>query len=217
MWLRRLHSVSGLMPVGAFMLLQLSLHAKALEGRDRYVLALAHEPHGVVWSIFIGGGLALHVVVGLWLARSAPGRSYYARAWLRTLQRATGLITLGFLVYVGVMHWWPLHSGAISERDLYAHLTATLSATQYGIPFHALTTTIGLAALSFHFGNGTWSFANRSGLLRTAPVRRFAATITVALAIACFVAGARTTLLLATGWTFAHEPVVEGGNDCSTE
>lgn len=205
------------MPLGAFMLLQLGLHAKALEGRDRYALALSDAPEGFLWSIFIGGGLVLHVVAGLWLARRGQGRSYYARDWLQTLQRATAVLTLAFLGYVATVHWWPLQSGSIAQQDLYPHLTAVLSATSFGIPWHAFGTVIGLAALSFHFGNGTWSFARRWGLLRQPTVRRVAGVATVALAAAFFATGTRTTLLLATGWTVAHEPIVEHGNDCSSE
>jgi len=198
--------VSGVIPLTAFMLLQLRLHAKALDGAQAHREALRSAPQGLVWTLFIVLPLALHVGLGAWLAlRHGSTRNRYALPWLRTAQRFTALLTLGFFGWAGVVFWWPIAQGTRPSAALFSELTRTLSSTHMGIPWHALIAIIGLAACSFHLANGLHRFARRWGLTRHPLATRIAGPVLVVLGLVTFFHGARTIVFFATGWAIAHE------------
>src|SRR5207237_607866 len=113
--LRRLHSLSGIVPVGAYMVIHLLTNASVLDGAaafQRRVYAI-HSLGAVLplveWT-FIFLPLIYHAVYGILITRGAlPNSSTYKyTSNVRyTLQRATGMIAFVFIFWhVFHMHGW---------------------------------------------------------------------------------------------------------------
>lgn len=171
--LRRLHSLSGLIPVGAYMIVHLLTNASVLESAARYQLSvyMIHSL-GIVlplveW-VFIFIPILFHALFGMVIIMGGlPNtRSYPYEANLRyTLQRATGVIAFLFIVWHvfhlhGWIHasWWidgvvkPL--GGAQFKPYNATSSAGL-ALQSGIVI--LMYSIGILASVFHLANGIWT------------------------------------------------------------
>ncbi len=209
--LRSLHSLSGVFPLGVSLLLELWLHARALAGPDAYrgALALTTSDSAVVLGVVVLVPLSFHAGYGLWLvarARYTVGRYPSSRNWMYTLQRATGVMALAFVVYHGATFWWPLARGAVAPADAFAARVAQLSTTRAGVPWIAFGYLIGLAALAFHLFNGLWSFGSRWGLWVADAAKRRAGAVLALCGAATFLFGAHTVVYLATGWRVAGGP-----------
>jgi succinate dehydrogenase / fumarate reductase cytochrome b subunit len=97
--------------------------------------------------------LLYHTIYGLYIMaysrQNAIGYSYY-RNWAFLWQRATGIITLVFLLY----HQLTLRFGAFANQPAnYIGVMSFLSDT-WIYSFYI----IGLIAVSYHFTNGLWAF-----------------------------------------------------------
>ncbi len=205
-WLRMVHSLSGVVPVGLFMLVQLWMHAKALAGPHAYhdtLIALSRLPGIVVWQGLILAALALHALYGVVLAvtpRYNIGRYPYSGNWVYTLQRVTGLLALAFIALHGVLIWIPAQLGWLALGDLYPTLVAKLSATVAGVPWFSFAYLVGIGACAFHFGAGLWTFGIRWGLTTSRKARAWSGALLAVVGLAVFGWGANTVLVLATGW-----------------
>ena len=98
--IRRLHSLSGLIPVGAYMVVHLVTNATVLNGPGAFQ-GNVHKIHSlgkalplVEWT-FIFIPILFHAIVGIWIvAGMNPNTSHYPYAANRryTMQRITGMI-----------------------------------------------------------------------------------------------------------------------------
>lgn len=167
--IRRLHSLSGVLPVGVFLFFHLgtnSLIAVSTEASDLYQKQV-NNIHSIgpllipVEILFIFLPLAFHAIVGvkIWLESEPNSRNYTYWGNIRyTLQRTTGVATLAFiLVHLYQMHWlggW-LPGGAGFEPELASHTTAeVIQSAAWIAPFYM----IGVVAACYHFANGMWTF-----------------------------------------------------------
>ncbi|MEN0109712.1 MAG: succinate dehydrogenase cytochrome b558 subunit [Planctomycetota bacterium] len=170
--IRRLHSLSGLIPVGAFMCVHLTVNASILNGPETFqnnvysIHALGKILPAVEWAtIFLP--LIFHAVVGVWIVSTGkPNTSAYAYGSnvRYTLQRASGVWAMLFIFYhVFHMHGW-LHF------DWWLAVAEPLGGHQFR-PFNAPTTAgaalqnpliiafyaSGIVASVFHLANGVWT------------------------------------------------------------
>src|SRR5262249_43856989 len=107
--LRRLHSITGIVPIGAFLVFHLWTNTTAARGADAYDEAargLQQLPLSLAAEILlIALPLAFHGVYGLYLAAvrdpGAPAPTPARRA-LSRVQRATGIVVFAFLFF----HLW---------------------------------------------------------------------------------------------------------------
>jgi succinate dehydrogenase / fumarate reductase, cytochrome b subunit len=98
--LRRLHSASGVVPLGVFLCEHLWNCARVLRGRGSFDRSLSTLPL-VVNVLVILLPLAFHALYGIVLFREAhPNEAHYShtRTPLFWLQRVTGAIVLVFVV-----------------------------------------------------------------------------------------------------------------------
>lgn len=207
--LRKLHSLTGILPVGGFMVFHLWTNAKALQGQERFdnaVGEISHMPYLPVLEAGILLPLLFHAVYGVKLAlESKPnvGHYTYSRNWMYTLQRATGLVAFGFILLHLSEYWLRKVTGSLQASQFYPALCENLSTTVAGgIPIYALIYFLGIAACAFHFANGLWGFCFSWGITVSRRAQRMSATIFGLVGIAILFLGANTVLYFATGSRF---------------
>jgi len=216
--LRRLHSLSGVLPVGCFLVLHLWGNAAALRGRDAFFAQkweAANAPYWVVLEVvLIALPLSYHALYGLVLAlktRSNVMKYSGGSNWAYTFQRLTGLLTLVFIVYHVWHVRWPVLMGRKDARDVFLVLCEELSrATASGLPIIALLYLLGLAAAVYHFATGLTSFCATWGLSRSRAASRRFATIFGILGVLLFALGANTIIYFATGSRLVLSPPPNG-------
>lgn len=163
---RRLHSLLGIVPIGAFLLEHLLSNFEALKGPLAYgeqVKFLNSLPLvRVLEWVFIFLPLLYHACYGfyIWLRGKANVVYYpWAGNWLYVLQRYTGLIAL---VYI-VQHLWRQRFTGVMlpENPYYAfHKVQVELANPYMLAVYA----IAMIAICFHFAYGIWLFAAKWGI-----------------------------------------------------
>lgn len=208
--LRRFHSLTGVIPTGLVMLVELWTHAKALAGPEAHRQALERLAAGWIWPVVIGLPMVFHAGYGLWLslrARYTITRYPTSENWNYTLQRATGVVALCFIALHVSTFWLPLRLGEIHAAEAFTLLRANLSSTAYGVPFMGLGYALGLAACVFHLANGLRSFATRWGLVTSRTGRNRASVAAALFGLALMAAGTPVIVYLATGWRMIGDPI----------
>lgn len=176
--LKRLHSLSGVFPIGLFLLEHFYTNSAVLHGPAAYnraARALAEIPYVQLVELFgIGLPILFHMTLGVVIATTGQanaGRHGYARNWMYLLQRVTGLVLVAYIAY----HVWSTRLSPEvlrGETDLYALMSAQLrNPAVFG--FYV----VGILSASFHFGNGLFGFAVHWGLATGRGAQRYAARI----------------------------------------
>ncbi len=204
--LRKLHSLSGVVPIGVFLVLHLASQSSALGGRVAYDAAFARSD-GLPFQPFLELvvvvlPLLFHASYGLVLAaRSRPTVSAVPASanWMYTAQRLTGVVSLVWIVWHAMQTWVPRLGGHVATRQVYPTLVNDLSTTIEGLPVTALLYVVGVGAASFHLANGLWGAGVSWGLLHSRRAQSIAAALAVVLGLSLFVLGTSTVAVFATG------------------
>jgi succinate dehydrogenase / fumarate reductase, cytochrome b subunit len=204
--LRKLHSLTGVVPVGAFMVFHLWANASALYGQQQFndvVVDISHTPYlvAVEW-VAILLPLLFHAVYGVKLAFDAKyNTTKYpsTRNWAFTMQRVTGLLAFAFIGFHLYEYWGKKLTGKLAPEQFYPALCANMSATVKGIPVVGLVYVLGIAACVFHFANGLFGFCFSWGITVSRRAQRMAATVFGVIGLLVFFLGANTAIYFATG------------------
>ncbi|HEY8341571.1 MAG TPA: succinate dehydrogenase cytochrome b558 subunit, partial [Calditerricola sp.] len=156
---RRLHSLLGVIPVGAFLVEHLITNYFATRGEEAFtekVLWINNLPFLILLEVFfIFLPILFHGVYGLYIAYQAKpnlGSFGTLRNAMFVLQRVTGVITLIFIAW----HVWETRVqvalGNVAKEELYDLMVAILS-NNWMFAFYL----VGVIAAVFHFANGLWS------------------------------------------------------------
>ena len=210
--LRRIHSLTGMVPLGVFLIEHVCVNGFALGGADnfrRVAAAIGGVPMlAAIEVVGIALPLAVHTVIGILIATELPERgSPHWPSRREIVQRATGLLLLPYLIY----HVWATRlSPDVLERhaDLFEVMRRQVSGAG-GLAFHA----IGVILAAWHLGNGLPGFAERWGLARTQRSARVAARAGGALSLALALAGVAALIAFSTaapGTAPALLPAVPG-------
>ena len=179
---RRLHSLTGIIPLGGFLLFHFFENASARRGAEAFnatVEKIGEMPY--LYALEIGLLLLpilFHAVFGLFITASARPNvsSYgYARNWAYFFQRLSGIIAFVYIaVHVATTRGWALFvkGGHITFADMQSMLSS---------PFILWLYILGIVAVTYHFANGIWSFSITWGLVRTAAGQKQLARLTVLL------------------------------------
>jgi succinate dehydrogenase/fumarate reductase cytochrome b subunit (b558 family) len=204
--LRRLHALTGVFPVGVFLVVHLWTNAKGLGGqaafdkavRDIHRLPLL--PLIEIFGIFLP--LSFHALYGVKLAlvgRPNVVRYPFSRNWLYTMQRATGLLAFAFILY----HLWEFRIakllGRMGTEAFYPTLAANLSSTLRGVPVVALVYLVGITASVIHFANGLFTVAFSWGLCVSRRSQRLFFAASSAIGLVVLGIGVSTAIYFATG------------------
>lgn len=182
--LKKLHSLSGVIPVGVFLLEHFYTNAYATKGAAVYnekVADLTGLPYLFAIELFgIFLPIAFHGILGAYIAVKAKhnvGTHPTGRNWMFVLQRVTGVF---LLFYIGLHVYHTRFSSA--NEDLFALMQQHLSN-----PFMFAFYVLGVTAASFHLGNGLWGFAVSWGITVTPhaqkQMHRFAMAVFVLLTL----------------------------------
>jgi len=204
--LRKLHSLTGVVPVGGFLLFHLWTNALALQGQARFDEAVAginHMPYVALleWGVILAP-LAFHALYGVKLALEGKpnvGHYTFSRNWMYTLQRVTGIIAFAFIGYHLWEYWGQKTLGRMAPEQFYPALCANMSSTVKGVPVVALVYILGIAASVFHFANGLWGFCFSWGITVSRRAQRMSATAFGLAGLLVFLLGANTAIYFATG------------------
>jgi succinate dehydrogenase/fumarate reductase cytochrome b subunit (b558 family) len=177
--LRKLHSLTGIVPIGVFLLVHLFLNCGALLGECNFtegVRTINMMPYVHYIEVFgIIVPLAFHGLLGLWMvfvqARYNNASYTYSRNWWYTAQRLTGLLIFVFLCW----HLWDTVlaklMGQITLEQFYQHLLRGMSSDMLFLTMFV----VGTVAASFHLANGAWGFCASWGVLQSRKAQRVGA------------------------------------------
>ncbi len=191
--LRRLHSLSGVLPVGAFLAFHLYQNFSATRGADAYnavARRLQGAPLAGAIEIFvIALPIAFHGVAGLFLM-TAPRPAFPANPSVRkgsvVLQRATGVVVFAFLLF----HYWTTRLVQFDDHqslNLFNQVQAAV-----GNPWIFAFYVLGILSATFHLANGLWSFAVIWGLAVSPHAQRRMAYVSATVFVVLSVIGVRS-------------------------
>ena len=173
--LRRLHSLTGIIPVGAFLFEHILIsNAAAIGGPTAYarqVRFLASLPLVPALELFgIWLPILFHALYGfyIWYRGETNVTDYpWASNWMYSAQRWTGGIAFAYILW----HTWTMRFTGI---DLHIHAGASFGKVQEELfnPFLFAFYVVGLVCASWHFAYGIWLFAAKWGIVSGEQARR---------------------------------------------
>ncbi|MGI5873211.1 MAG: succinate dehydrogenase [Bacillota bacterium] len=178
-YIRRIHSLLGIVPIGIFLCFHLLLNSSAIIGVEAWssvIDGMRSIPFIIVAEIgVIAIPILFHAVYGFYLVYLSdlhPLRYQYYKNWMFVLQRITAIITTLFVVdhviFVRIM----AHT-TMDVMQAMAHVLQT--------PLGFVLELIGVWATVFHFTNGLLTFLITWGVLHGERVQRLASICTMLL------------------------------------
>jgi succinate dehydrogenase / fumarate reductase cytochrome b subunit len=156
--LRRLHSLSGILPIGLYVLVHLGINSFAASGAETYnevAEFLESLPYLIAIEIpFIWLPILYHSGYGIYIhatGKPNPFQYAYSNNWLFWLQRWSGIVTL---VFIGWHFWQTRMASYIYGRVIEFQMMADIFSEPRWVAFYV----VGLVAVSFHLGNGLRTF-----------------------------------------------------------
>jgi len=164
--LRKLHQLSGIMPLGFFLLEHFYTNSKAIAGAASFneaVKDLQAIPY--ILLVEIGGifiPLIYHAVYGLVITAEARPNNLnypYPRNWFYTVQRVTGVILFFFITFHVLNFRFGLIPGlntvSVAHRP---DLAFEIVSREFRMWWIFIIYMIGIIATVWHLANGIWLF-----------------------------------------------------------
>lgn len=173
--LRKLHQITGIVPLGLFFGVHMMTNAKAMNGAQVFNDAVAdihHLPFLLFIEIFgIFLPLLFHSVYGIVISAEAKSnlQNYnYGRNWLYVFQRATGIFLFLFILFhllhlrFGMFSGFGLTDIAVAGRADQAY---SIVAGDFKIVWVLIIYILGVGATAWHLAYGIFLFAVDWGLV----------------------------------------------------
>jgi len=164
--LRKLHQLSGIVPLGVFLLEHFYTNSKAITGAADFnnaVKDLQSIPYILlveICGIFIP--LIYHAIYGLVITVEArPNNLYYpyARNWFYSIQRVTGIILFFFITFHVLNFRFGLIPGlnrlSVADNPTQAF---DIVSREFHMAWVFIVYLIGITATVWHLANGIWLF-----------------------------------------------------------
>ncbi len=163
---RRLHSLSGIFPIGAFLVEHFISNAFATNGPHAYtdeIKFLTGIPF-LIWveCLFIYIPILYHALYGFWIwyrGESNVGDYPFIGNWGYTVQRWTGAIAFFYIIWhTATMRWMGVH--------IVGNAAAGFGKVQLEMqhPWAVAFYVVGILCASVHFAYGLWLFAAKWGI-----------------------------------------------------
>ncbi|HEV2863437.1 MAG TPA: hypothetical protein VGX48_20660 [Pyrinomonadaceae bacterium] len=167
--MRKLHQLTGIVPLGAFLLEHLYTNSKAAHpelGRQHFneaVADLQNIPYILFVEItFIFIPLLYHAVYGMFMLKEmrANNLAYpYPRNWFYTIQRVTGVILFFFILFHVLNFRFGLLPGLNDVSVAHSpQLAYQIVANEFQQWWIVAIYAVGIVSTIWHFANGIWLF-----------------------------------------------------------
>jgi succinate dehydrogenase / fumarate reductase, cytochrome b subunit len=164
--LRKLHQLSGIFPLGIFLLEHFYTNSKALTGPQDFNNAV-RDLQSIPYILFVEIGgifipLLYHAIYGLVITMEARPNNLaypYARNWFYLIQRITGIILFFFITFHVLNFRFGLIPG-LNTMSVAHHVDESFNIVSrefHMIPIF-LVYMIGITATVWHLANGLWLF-----------------------------------------------------------
>jgi succinate dehydrogenase / fumarate reductase cytochrome b subunit len=168
--LHRIHSITGIVPVGYYMVQHLALNTFSIGGEAKFngvIEFFEGMPKHFLLAmevLMIWVPLLFHAIYGLFIVSRAKGNYFsdkykWSENLMFTLQRASGIVIFAFLIY------------HVSTTTVAKYISNDASIIKYAAmqqklqnPAIFLAYVVGIAASSYHLGYGLWNFCIRWGI-----------------------------------------------------
>jgi succinate dehydrogenase / fumarate reductase cytochrome b subunit len=171
--MHRIHSITGVMPVGYYMVQHLALNTFSIAGAEKFNAVieffegmpkhflLAMEV-GMIWI-----PLLFHAIYGLFIISRAENNYFTTKyKWSENrmffLQRVSGIAIFAFLLYHVFTTTVAKYVSGNAETIKYAAM-----AERFQNPIVLAAYVLGILAASYHLGYGLWNFCIRWGITVT--------------------------------------------------
>ncbi|MEI8373012.1 MAG: succinate dehydrogenase [Planctomycetota bacterium] len=203
--IRRLHSLTGLIPVGAFLTIHLLTNMGILDNSYQDRVNLIHSMgertlEVVEWSL-IFSPLLFHGIIGMIIvARGHRNLVYYPypQNFRYTLQRWTGVIAFAFIFWHVFQtrgwinsDWWlehvtrPLGGGVFDHKKAVNTGIEAVQLAPWVMPVYG----IGILTSVYHFANGLWTMGITWGVWTGRRAQTWATVFCGAFGLALAAAG----------------------------
>lgn len=192
--LRRLHSLSGIIPVGAFLVEHFISNAFATNGWKAYgdqVKFLTGLPFVLVLEIVgIYIPILYHSLYGfyIWFRGESNVSDYpWAGNFMYAAQRWTGAVAFAYIV-------WHTYTMRFTGIHLLTNSSAAFHKVQVELqhPWALACYVVGITAASWHFGYGLFLFCAKWGIAVSEKSRKWVARAGVAIAVVFIAVGLLT-------------------------
>ena len=207
--LRKLHQLTGIVPLGIFLLEHFYTNSKALTGAADFNNAVK-DLQSIPYVLFVEiGGIFLplvyHAVYGMFMLKEMRANNLrypYPRNWFYTIQRITGVILFFFILFHVLNFRFGLIPGlnelSVADHPMQAY---DIVSGEFLNPLIFAVYVVGITATVWHFANGIWLFAVDWGIAIGERAQRV-------LGYACIGFG---VFLLAVGINAAAAFIMDGG------
>ncbi|AOM82314.1 succinate dehydrogenase cytochrome b558 subunit [Salisediminibacterium beveridgei] len=190
---RKLHSLLGVIPVGAFLIVHLSVNYYAVRGEEAFNDAVAFMeslPFVYFLEIFlIFLPLLFHAIYGMYIVFQAKNNTStysYFRNWMFMLQRVSGVVVFIFVVW----HVWDTRI----QKMLGAEVNFDMMADIVASPIALIGYIIGIVAATFHLANGIWAFLITWGITVSPRSQKISQYVSMGIFVALTFVGIRAIL-----------------------
>jgi len=198
-FLRRLHSLLGLVPLGVFVVMHLSVNASVGFGGDEFQKNVdrIHDLGPMLVPVEIVGiflPLLFHALLGvkIWLSsRPNLSRYKYGGNYRYVLQRVSGVIAFLFIAFhLWQMHWLgnPFGGGVFDAHDAARTAAVAIQDSMWAVPIWVFYV-IGVVCTVYHLANGIWTSLITWGITIGEKSQRVSGYVCTALGVFLMVAG----------------------------
>ena len=200
--LRKLHQITGIVPLGVFFFVHMFTNSKAMNGEAAFEKAV-QEIHDIpflllieIFGIFLP--LLFHSIYGVIISSEASSNALgysYPRNWFYFFQRATGIFLFAFLLF----HILNLRFGLIPGLNLTpvagnADLSFNIVSAEFQIPWVMVIYMLGIAATAWHLAYGFFLFAVDWGIVIGENAQKYTLYACIALSVGLFGWGANAAV-----------------------
>ncbi len=194
---RKLHSFTGIFPVGAFLAEHFWSNSYALVSVEKYNAA-SRDLQTIPWKVFVEAAfiwlpILFHGGYGVylwWKGESNVSEYPWVGNWMYSLQRWSGIIAFAFI------------GGHVYTERFLTHGKSTFADVDRALrnPYYFGFYLLGVVAASFHLGNGIWNFLCKWGIAATSRSQRAAGYLGALVAVVFSAVGVAIVLSIRFQW-----------------
>lgn len=195
--LRKLHQITGIVPLGAFFFVHMFTNSAAMGGKEsfnKHVRDIHDIPYLLFIEIFgIFLPLIFHSVYGILISAEAKPNNFkygYGRNWFYTVQRASGIFLFFFIFFHILNFRFGLIPG-LNETPIAGNADKAFDivAMEFSIPIILIIYILGVAATAWHLAYGFWLFAVDWGIIIGEKAQKYALYACIGLSVMLFGVG----------------------------